>query len=174
MNSGTENPAFWPFIKTAVQEMRPYIPGEDLTGISVSPEDKPEFGGMIARNSENHADQWYVSKKFFRKNYKTSPCVPKKMNFGQAIELLKQGKRVAREGWNGLGMFLWLKPAAEIKSEWCSDPVWKRLVDDNSGTIEALGTICMYTHGSTGRRAILAGWVASQSDMLLEDWVEIE
>ena len=55
--------------KTAVQEMRPYVPGEDLTGISVSPEDTPEEGGMIARNSDNHADQWYVAKDFFAKNY---------------------------------------------------------------------------------------------------------
>ncbi len=55
--------------KTAVQEMRPYVPGEDLTGISVSPEDTPEEGGMIARNAANHADQWYVAKDFFAKNY---------------------------------------------------------------------------------------------------------
>ena len=55
--------------KTAVQEMRPYILGEDLSGISVSKEDTPEEGGMIARNSDNHADQWYVAKKFFEENY---------------------------------------------------------------------------------------------------------
>lgn len=90
--------------------------------------------------------------------------------FGEAIEALKQGKKVARKGWNGKDMFLWLKPEAEIKSEWCKDPELKALVDENGGTIKALGTICMYTHDGTGRRAILTGWLASQSDMLLEDW----
>ena len=55
--------------KTATQEMRPYIPGEDLTGISVSDVDTPEEGGMIARSSDNHADQWYVDKNFFANNY---------------------------------------------------------------------------------------------------------
>ena len=55
--------------KTAVQEMRPYYPGESLDGISVNKEDTPEVGGMIARNSKNHADQWYVSKAFFEANY---------------------------------------------------------------------------------------------------------
>lgn len=55
--------------KTGIQEMRPYIPGEPLTGISVSEQDTPEEGGMIARNSQNHADQWYVAKNFFQKNY---------------------------------------------------------------------------------------------------------
>lgn len=55
--------------KTTLQEMRPYIPGEDLTGISINAEDTPEEGGMIARNAENHKDQWYVSKVFFEENY---------------------------------------------------------------------------------------------------------
>lgn len=32
------------------------------------------------------------------------------MNFGQALEELKKGGRVAREGWNGKGMFLFLVP----------------------------------------------------------------
>lgn len=96
------------------------------------------------------------------------------MNFGEALELLKQGKKVSRNGWNGKGMFLWLKPAATIKSEWCKDPMLKTLVDENGGEMTALGTICMYTHDSTGRKAILTGWLASQSDMLSDDWVEIK
>lgn len=92
------------------------------------------------------------------------------MDFGKALEALKAGKRVARKGWNGKGMFLWLKPATEIKSDWCKDPMLKELVDANGGTLTALGTICMYTTDSTGRKAVLTGWLASQSDMLLEDW----
>jgi len=57
------------YSKTAVQEIRPYVPGESLTGISVNQEDIPEEGGMIARNSGNHGDQWYIGKKFFADNY---------------------------------------------------------------------------------------------------------
>lgn len=49
--------------------MRPYVPGEDMTGISVSPGDTPEEGGMIAVNSNNQEDRWYVSKEFFEANY---------------------------------------------------------------------------------------------------------
>lgn len=55
--------------KTAIQPMRPYVPGEDMSVVSVSKENTPEEGGMIARNPENHADQWYVAKGFFSKNY---------------------------------------------------------------------------------------------------------
>lgn len=92
------------------------------------------------------------------------------MDFGKAIEMLKKGRKVTRKGWNGKGMFLWLKPSATIKSEWCKDPELKALVDANGGEMEALGTICMYTHDGSGRKAILTGWLASQSDMLSEDW----
>ena len=49
--------------------MRPYITGEDLTGVSVSSEDTPENGGMIAVNPSNEKDKWYVAKDFFEKNY---------------------------------------------------------------------------------------------------------
>ena len=55
--------------KTAIQPMRPYIVGEDLTGVSVSAEDTPEVGGMIAVNPKNENDKWYVAKDFFNENY---------------------------------------------------------------------------------------------------------
>lgn len=87
--------------------------------------------------------------------------------FGEALEILKQGKKVARKGWNGKGMYLWLKRAAIIKAEWCKDPILKDIAEANGGEVEALGTICMKT--ADGK--ILTGWLASQTDMLLEDWV---
>lgn len=96
------------------------------------------------------------------------------MDFGDAIRAMKQGKKVARRGWNGKGMYLWLKPATSIKAEWCKDETLKGLVEANGGEILGLGTVCMYTHDSTGRKAILTGWLASQSDMLLDDWVIVE
>lgn len=87
--------------------------------------------------------------------------------FGEALEALKQGKKVTRLGWNGKSMYLWLKPAITIKSEWCKDPMLKEIVDANGGETEALGTICM----KTADNKILTGWLASQTDMLSEDWV---
>lgn len=96
------------------------------------------------------------------------------LTFGDAIEALKLGKKVTRKGWNGKGMFLWLKPQTMVKAEWCKDELLKGLATDNGGEILALGTICMYTHDSTGRKAILTGWLASQSDMLSEDWVILD
>lgn len=55
--------------KKSVQPMRPYVPGENLSTVSVSKEDTPSEGGMIAHNPNNPSDRWYVSKKFFEDNY---------------------------------------------------------------------------------------------------------
>jgi hypothetical protein len=54
--------------KKGSQPMRPYVPNEDLTGVSVSSEDTPELGGMIAIGVDNGA-KWYISKRFFEDNY---------------------------------------------------------------------------------------------------------
>lgn len=91
------------------------------------------------------------------------------MDFGKALEALKQGKKVTRRGWNGKGMYLWLLQETDVKKEWCRD---ERLLEcfGDSDTLHCLGSIRMYTHDSSGRTAVLTGWLASQSDMLSEDW----
>ena len=89
--------------------------------------------------------------------------------FGEAIRKLKNGKKVARLGWNGKGMYLWLMPPTVVKSEWCIEPGLKALAEANGGKIEALGSIRMFT----ADKKILTGWLASQTDILAEDWIEI-
>jgi hypothetical protein len=88
------------------------------------------------------------------------------LTFGDAIAALKDGKRVARKGWNGKGMYLWLLPAAMVKAELCREPHLKKVAEANGGEIEALGSIRMMT----ADKKVLTGWLASQSDMLAEDW----
>lgn len=88
-------------------------------------------------------------------------------SFGQAIESLKFGKFVARKVWNGKGMFLWLKPFSMVKAEWCHDPKLKDIIEKNGGQMEAVGTICM----KTADDKILTGWLASQTDVLSNDWI---
>ncbi len=62
-------PFFEKFTRKGISEMRPYVLGEDLIGVSVSKEDNPEKDmGMIARNPKNHEDQWYVAKAYFDEN----------------------------------------------------------------------------------------------------------
>lgn len=88
------------------------------------------------------------------------------MNFGEAIEALKAGKKVTRKGWNGKDMYLWLMPAATVKAEWCKEPHLKELAEKNGGEVECLGSIRM----KTADNKVLTGWLASQTDMLSEDW----
>ena len=63
-----QNDQYENYRKKTIQRMRPYIPNEDLTGVSVSKEDTPEEGGMIAIGYDNGA-LWYVSRQFFNENY---------------------------------------------------------------------------------------------------------
>ncbi len=93
------------------------------------------------------------------------------MDFGQAIEALKNGQKVAREGWNGKGMFLFLLPAGTIPKAAIHDPKLREVLEGNGkDSFEALASIRMMT--ADGK--ILTGWLASQTDMLAEDWVIVE
>lgn len=94
------------------------------------------------------------------------------MTFGLAIEALKRGTKVARAGWNGKGMWLILvagTPRAELRE---GTPYAKAL---QQPACEILPHIDMWTVNAEGRRrAMLPGWLASQSDILAEDWLIVE
>jgi hypothetical protein len=59
-----------------IAELRPYVPGENMDGISVSDADakagSPKAGDMIARNPENHEDQWLVAAQYFADNFEAA------------------------------------------------------------------------------------------------------
>lgn len=143
----------------------------------------PKSGGAnVERNAED--DGYVITYRKGEANEYVSWC-PKAefdavsrptdgMTFGMAIEMMKRGRKVARKGWNGKGMMIWLNPEETLNAEQCNDEMLRQLINDNGGEILGLGTICMYTHDSTGRKAILVGWLASQSDMICEDWVVVE
>ena len=82
------------------------------------------------------------------------------MDFSKALKHLKNGKRIARKGWNGKNMFLFLvEPLAFSASKEASNSL------GNNG-VALLPSIAMYTTN----KKILVGWLASQTDMLAEDW----
>jgi hypothetical protein len=57
-------------------ELRPYVQGENMDGISVSDADakagSPKAGDMIARNPENHEDRWLVAAQYFADNFEAA------------------------------------------------------------------------------------------------------
>lgn len=93
-----------------------------------------------------------------------------KQKFGEALEALKFGHRVSREGWSGKGMFLFLLPPGYgIPTSAIYDPALRKVVESELGTdtFDACGSIRMFT----ADKKILTGWLASQTDLLAEDWV---
>lgn len=86
------------------------------------------------------------------------------MTFGQAIEAMKQGKRVARKGWNGKGMFLFLADIIEFHTQ--AD---LSCVSQLTGDL-TLPSIVL----KTADDQFCVGWLASQTDMLCEDWIIVE
>lgn len=88
------------------------------------------------------------------------------MNFGQALEALKSGKRVAREGWNGKGMWLYLMSGMTIPEGMVNSRT-RAVVP--SGDLNVGPYIVMWTAQGVWQ----PGWLASQTDMLAEDWIEL-
>ncbi len=83
------------------------------------------------------------------------------MNFGQAVEVLKAGGRVARAGWNGKRMFLFLVPGSTFKVN--RAPLLG--IYPEGTEINYCPHIDMKT--ADGR---IVPWLASQTDVLAEDW----
>jgi hypothetical protein len=68
---------FTKYRRKQIAELRPYEPGEDMAGVSISAPDKeagsPKIGDMIARNPKNHADKWLVAAQYFADNFEPAP-----------------------------------------------------------------------------------------------------
>lgn len=84
------------------------------------------------------------------------------ITFGEAIEELKRGKKAARKGWNDKNQYIELANCISYKG--------------------AAGEIINCEHDAIGNKAIAfigtsgvqIGWLASQADMLAEDWMLVE
>lgn len=87
--------------------------------------------------------------------------------FGDAIEDLKKGRRVSRAGWNGKGMFLFLlHPNSQDPNEPNGYAVDLPQSVSDLWDCPQLPVIVMRTAQGT----LAIGWLASQADMLAEDW----
>ena len=77
------------------------------------------------------------------------------MNFGQALEQLKQGAKVAREGWNGKGMWLGLVDTGYY--------------DVGCSVVGEIDSLLPWIGMKTADNKFVP-WLASQTDVLAEDW----
>ena len=97
-------------------------------------------------------------KDVFEEAYRPTDC----MSFGLAIEAMKKGKKVARRGWNGKNQHIEL--ATRI-SYMTSEGVFV------NAEHEAIGNKAIAFCGTSG---VQMGWLASQADMLADDWEVVE
>lgn len=103
------------------------------------------------------------------------------MNFGQAIELVKQGRLVQRTGWNGKGMFIFMRPSDVLPVKMVVENVkslplavkdyYKTLTEGAMDNIAV--NFSAYLCMKAADDSIVNGWLASQTDMLAIDWCEV-
>ena len=86
----------------------------------------------------------------------------KNMNFGSAIEAAKSGKRIQRAGWNGKNQYVELATCISYTN------ANGQIVNVNH---DAIGSKALAFVGTSGTQL---GWVATQSDMLADDWQIVE
>lgn len=146
------------YVGTKQIEARPMTRGDynNYRGWQILAEENPADEGYLVRYSDGY-ESWSPEKQF---NEAYRPC--DNMTFGIAIEMIKRGFKVARKGWNGKKQYIQLATAISYKS-----------MD---------GDVVNCEHESIGNKAIAfvgtsgvqMGWLASQADMLAEDWVIVE
>jgi chitinase len=109
-----------------------------------------------------------------------------KRDFGAALVALKNGYKLQREGWNGKNMFIFMRPEDTLPVDFIVDTMkslpqsvkdyYKRVKEQaialggGPTPVKFTGYLCMKAADNT----IVNGWLASQTDMLAEDWTVIE
>ena len=143
----------------------------DLRGWTLPSDENGNDAGYVVEyidgGKPNHPDfEGYVSwspKEQFDRAYREVTGVP----FSVALEALKGGFAVAREGWNGAGMWVSLSPGSE---DLPADKFWnkhnKEFAERNGGTATVLPYFTIKTKDGK-----IGSWVPSASDILAEDWV---
>ncbi len=93
------------------------------------------------------------------------------MTFGEALEEAKKGKKVSREGWNGKGMWVTMSPGATRVP---TDRLWAKANREFAAACGGHVDVLPFMSMKTADGKILLGWLASQTDMLANDWSVIE
>ena len=134
-----------------------YIGTKEVTAWAAEKDGKPGYGVKY----EDGYTSW-SPKEVFEDAYRTSePGMPQNLTFGDALHYLKQGKKVARTGWNGKCMWL----ALIAGENW---GIGGQAPYDISGGahINHASFIGMRTADCK-----FVPWLASQTDMLANDWM---
>lgn len=83
------------------------------------------------------------------------------MDIGEAIKAVKSGRKITREGWNGIGQFVYYVPSAKFEAY--TDV--GREIADREGKVKYGAYLAIHTN-----YGIVNTWVPSISDLLADDW----
>ena len=116
------------------------------------------LGGGYAYGSYGVVPACIISQSYLARRCASDESSKELMSFSAALEKLKQGERIAREGWNGKGQYIELaKDLSYTGADGC-------IVNADH---EAMGKQAIAFVGTSG---VQIGWLASQADMLSDDW----
>jgi hypothetical protein len=121
-------------------------------GRKIPPDENPNDEGYVVKYDDNYVS--WSPKDVFEKAYRRIDA----MTFGLAIEAIKKGLHVQRKGWSGKNMWLVLVKSSNYTVDYV-----------RSGSCE----ICPWIGVKTADDKFIP-WLASQSDMLAEDWQVIK
>ena len=117
-----------------------------------------EDGYMYTTSTEDKYPQ-FMSKAEFEAMCRSA----EDMTFGDALEAMKRGERVARNGWNGKGMYIFLAHEPDFVTD-------ADISAFDQQEVEVGDMLVM----KTAQNTFQPGWLASQADMLAEDWYIVE
>lgn len=151
--------------------MKKYIGTKMIEAKPMNRGDYNAYRGWPIPENENPADEGYLvvytdsdnyeswsPKDVFERAYRSCDGG---MTFGGALELLKMGFKVARKGWNGKKQYIQLATGISYSS-----PDGEIVNCEH----DAIGNKAIAFAGTSG---IQIGWLASQADMLAEDWYTV-
>ena len=143
-----------------------------LNGVEFKHYGKVSVGDYVIRNA-GECDYHCTKDIFVERNYITEKVSG--LTFGEAIEAAKEGKKIARAGWNGKGMFVVFMPGLQLPAYNTADTA--RKVNDRTAKwigedqpLDCQPYFAMYN----AQKQWIPGWAATQSDMLDEDWCVVE
>jgi len=116
----------------------------------------PHYAGYVSWSPQEQADAAYHS--------------VNAMSFGDALIMLKRGHKVARAGWNGKGMWVALTPGSRIPREYVKEGHALSHLAAEAPHQDAY-TLTPHIDMRAADGSMVIGWLASQTDMLAEDWV---
>lgn len=137
-----------------------YIGTKIITAFPQEKDGNPGYGVIYADGYTS-----WSPKEVFEESYRAIEREGQSLTFGDALHMLKLGKKVAREGWNGKGMFVFLVPGSVFK---VNRPPLLGIYPEGTEINYRPHLDLKAVDGS------ISTWVPSINDCLAEDWQVIE